>query len=252
MAGPRYTHMHGPRFSDLLEEESVLQQVARYLERIRYTLPFPVGNTECYFGCLPPNMEKWWRDGLFKAKAPLGSRAGNLLLTMNQSSLSARQNILHIAGGSPAAYQRGMAKGEGFDPIFWIEVPPQLPVPRNSVISPFFLPHEHQHHDVIMEWVRKGYEIEQEHALAMEGIRRFEVIVKTPNVAVKVWPELGNFIKTRVGSANNVTKALRERAMDELGKEARESILTQLSRAVMLPEVKTPLTAWVMLYTGAK
>lgn len=233
-----------------LGERSIREQVESYLSRMRYTLPLPIPSYACYFGCLPPEMKQWEKDGYFRHNTT-PSRAGNMLLTMHQTSDRANRlrNILHISAENSEEYRSAMDGGRGHEKLFWIEVGMSHPTPRNSTSNPFFLPADHDYYTEIMRWVDAAYGIENEIDESIKLIEGFNLVVQTPNVAAKVWPELVNFINFKKGAANNVSQAVRDRALKALPQTDRDRILYQLSRAVMLPERKGPLAAWVKFYS---
>lgn len=127
-----------------------------------------------------------------------------------------------------------------------------MPVPRNSVQHPFFLPTDHPFHDAVMEWVRQAFLIEDELQKSLELIDRYSAIVKTATQVKNTWPELLNFIHVgrHEGLSNQVAKELREQAAKVMRPTDKEALTFQLARAVMLPENPPPIRAWVKFYTG--
>lgn len=234
-----------------MAERSIREQIESYLSRMRYAQPFPISSDDCYFGCMPPAARQWNRDGVFSTDSRPG-RANNMLLTMHQASGSVGRlrNILHICAESEADYHAAQDGQRGHERLFWLEINGTFPAPRNSTTNPFYLPPDHEYYKEITEWVNGAYAIEDEMEETIKLIEGFQNQVQTPAVAAKVWPELVNFISFKKGATNNVSDAVRSRAMKAVPQIDRERIMFQLARAVMLPERQAPLKAWVKFYTA--
>jgi len=240
-----------------MRERSMREQVEAYLSRIRHTLPFPCTPEECYFGLVPPAVKQWHDEGLFEDASPKPGRASNLLATMWQTPerhtyATMRPNILHVSVEEEDEYLEAVRGNRGCEGIFWFEAPPHVPLPRNSMQTPFFLPKDHPFHDAINDWVEQAIAIEDELQTSLTLIERYSAIVKTATQVKNTWPELMNFItyKNSGGLSNQIPRTLREQAAKVMRPTDKEALIFQLTRAVMLPEKENqPLSAWVKFYT---
>lgn len=236
-----------------LRERSLREQVEHYLKRMRHTVAFPCTPEQAYFGCVPPAVHNWYREGLFEMDSPLPGRATNLLETMFSTSekqpRSKAPNVLHVSVEDQELYLEAKRGARGHEKVFWFHAPEHVPLPRNSTQTPFFLPKDHPQRAAILEWVETAMAVEQEIDSSLELIERFTATVKTTAVAIKVWPELRNFISVKRSLPNNVTPTLREKAGEVMRPTDKEALITQLARAVMLPEASPPLQAWVKFFT---
>lgn len=251
---PRPSILMGKAQAVPMRERTMREQVDTYLSRMRHTLPFPCTGEQLYFGCVPPAVKQWHTEGYFESETPLPGRAGNLLATMYASSekpQSGKRTVLHVSVESQEEYIEAMRGSRGHEGIFWIRVPPHVPVPRNSTNTPFFLPEDHPFHKEINDWVEVAYNTEDEIQTSLALVEQYQNIVKTATQVKNTWPELMNFInfKNSGGLSNQVAKELRERAAKVMRPTDKESLIMQLTRAVMLPETSPPLTAWVKFYT---
>jgi|SRR5262245_12551967 len=254
---PRPHIMMGKAQAVPMRERTMREQVEAYLSRMRHTLPFPCSGTELYYGCVPAAVKQWDNEGFFDTETPLPGRAGNLLATMYASSektpagAKTRHTILHVSVESQEEYLEAMRGSRGHEGIFWIDVPNNVPVPRNSTNTPFFLPEDHPFHKEINDWVEVAYNTEDEIQTSLELIERYSALVKTATQVKNTWPELMNFItyKNSGGLSNQVSHELRKKAAEVMRPTDKESLILQLTRAVMLPETSPPLKAWVKFYT---
>lgn len=252
MVAPRRPHiLMGKGQTVSMREKTLQEQVASYLSRMRHTLAFPCSSADAYFGLVPPAVKQWHNEGLFEMEAPLPGRSTNLLSTMFATNIqqAGRRNILHVSVEEADEYLEALRGNRGHEGIFWIEVPEHVPMPRNGVRTPFFLPSDHPFHDAINDWVEQAFKIEDEIDEALERVKMYEQVVKSPAQAVKLWPEMNNFVSFKRGAANNVSQDLRARADKVLTKAVRDIVIEQLARAVMLPEKRPPLQAWVRFFT---
>lgn len=229
-------------------QRTMRQQVEDYLLRIRHTLPFPCSFEDAYFGCVPPAIKE-----LMESDARKPGRATNLMSTMFATlDKTAKPNILHVSAEDEREFLEAQQGRRGNETVFWFEAPPYVPVPRNSVQHPFYLPEDHPFHDEIMNWVRQALLIEDELQVSLDLIDRYSAIVKTATQVKNTWPELLNFIHVgrHEGLSNQVAKELRDRAAKVMRPTDKEALTFQLARAVMLPENPPPMQAWVKFYTG--
>lgn len=222
---------------------SMREQVAKYLHRLRFTLPFPCTPDETYFGCVPDAIRKWHDDGLFGADAPSPGKASNLLHTMFQSPF---KNILHVCVESQEEYVEAIRGVRGFEKVFWFRAPSYVPLPSNS---PFFLNNDHPHVTVLREWAAKAFELEDDIQRGLKLAEAFAAVAKTPAAVRYAWPELLHFVTFKRGleradGRSNLRAARAIRPTDK------EHLIELLTTAAMLPEKNPPLAAWVNFYTG--
>lgn len=242
-----------------MEEMPLPQQVEWYLRRIRHTLPFPCSMEDMYFGLVPAPVKKWHDEGMFEVSdGPLPGRVSNLLQTMFATSDTnikgmARANILHVSADSPEVFLEAQRGNRGCEEIFWVRTPWHVPLPRNSMQTPFFLAADHPFHDEIKRWVAEANTIERELQTSLELTTRYSKVVETYTQVYNTWPELLNFVRfknrTRAPS-KQVSNQLRERAAKAMRPTDKEMLITQLARATMLPEDPPPLDAWVKFFTA--
>jgi hypothetical protein len=242
-----------------MEEMPIPQQVEWYLKRIRHTLPFPCSIEDMYFGLVPPAVKKWHDEGVFEASdGQLPGRTSNLLQTMFATSDTnvrglARANILHVSADPPEVYLEAQRGNRGCEEIFWVRTPWHVPLPRNSMQTPFFLAEDHPFYCEIKKWLLEATAIEQELQTSLELTTRYAQIVETYTQVYNTWPELLSFVrfknKTRAPS-RQVSQVLRERAAKAMRPTDKEVLITQLARATMLPESPPPLDAWVKFFTA--
>lgn len=235
------------------------EQVAKYLHRLRYTLPFPCTPDEAYFGCVPDVIRKWHDDGLFEGDRPLPGKANNLLLTMFQTSekrplpSSTRDpDILHVCVEPLEQYLEATRGARGFEKVFWFRAPSHVPLPRNSQQTPFFLNADHPKASEIHEWATHAFEIENEIDRAMKIIDVYSKFVSTAAQVRYTWPELLNFVTFKRMNEPlpfNERESLKMKAARVMRPADKEHLITQLTTAAMLPERNPPLTAWVNFYT---
>lgn len=238
----------------LVPARTIREQVESYLSRMRHTVPFPCSTIDAYFGCVPVAVKQWHTDGLFEMDSPLPGRATNLLTTtFATSEKQERRNILHVSVESQEEYLEATRGSRGHEGIFWIEVPEHVPVPRNSTQTPFYLPDDHPFHDVINDWVEQAFAVEDEIQQSLSTIEKFSARFTSSATEVSnLWPELLNFVHVtgvRKGLSRQVTYRLREAFEKQISAAERNEITTQLARAVMLPEKRPLLQAWVKFYT---
>jgi len=238
------------------------EQVAKYLHRLRFTLPFPCTPDETYFGCVPDVIRKWHDDGFFKGDRPLPSKANNLLLTMFH--LPHRPNaplplgtcdpdILHVCVEPLEQYLEATRGARGFEKVFWFRAPNHVPLPRNSQQTPFFLNADHPKASEIHEWATQAFEIENEIDRAMKIIDVYSKFVSTAAQVRYTWPELLNFVTFKRMNdplSFNERELLKTKVARAIRPADKEYLITQLTTAAMLPERNPPLTAWVNFYTG--
>lgn len=233
------------------------EQVAKYLHRLRFTLPFPCTPDETYFGCVPDVIRKWHEDGLFDGNNPLPSKASNLLLTMFQTKrpliAAGDTNILHVCVESQEEYVEAIRGTRGFEKVFWFRAPEHVPLPRNSRQTPFFLNTDHPKASTLHDWAKHAFEIESEIDRAMRIIDVYSKLVSTAAQVRYTWPELLNFVtfkRMNEPLPYNEREPLKTKAARVVRPADKEHLITQLTTAAMLPERNPPLTAWVNFYTG--
>ena len=111
-------------------EVPIREQVERYLHRLRYSLPFPCSSDEMYFGCMPPEVERWKEKGMFDTHREVPpSRASNFLNTVHTHTQPTNTGILHVSVDCVAEYVSAMQGNRGFEAVFWFRPPPNVPIP---------------------------------------------------------------------------------------------------------------------------
>jgi hypothetical protein len=233
---------------------TIREQVEWYLVRMRHTVPFPCTPDDAYFGCVPNAVKQWHGDGLFEMDSPLPGRSTNLLTTMfaTAEKQTNRRNILHVSVEDKEEFLEAQRGNRGHEGIFWIEVPEHVPVPRNSTQTPFYLPDDHPFHDAINDWAEQAFIVEDEIQEALKHMEMLAAFTSSATEIMNLWPELANFVHVagaRKGLSQQVAYKLREAFEKQVPTAARNEVTSQLTRAVMLPEKRPPLQAWVKFYT---
>jgi hypothetical protein len=237
---------------------SMREQVGAYLARMRYTLPLPCSAEELYFGCVPVEVKRWYIEELFEENTQVSPGvASNLMSTMHVTpavrDTRLRLCILHVSVEGEKEFLEALRGVRGFQGVFWFNTPPCVPVPRNSTQTPFFLPRDHPFHDAINDWVEQAFAIEDEIQTSLALIERYQACAQTATQVANTWPELLNFVSLSHGGgalSKQISHALHRQAAKVLRPTDKETLILQLTRAVMLPEKQSPLPAWVKFYTG--
>jgi hypothetical protein len=233
---------------------SMREQVARYLHRLRFTLPFPCNRDEMYFGLVPLEVMHWKDRGMFDANCDVPpSRASNFLSTLHTHLMSVDSAVLHVSADSMDHYLEATHGSRGFESVLWFRPPLNVPVPHNSMSSPFFLNIDHPFYAEIMVWLDKALLLEEEIQSATKIVEMYSKLASTHTQVHHTWPELLNFIRLRhmvsvpSPSIAGRLKTTVERVMKNHDKAG---IIEMLATAVMLPEKIPILPAWVNFYTG--
>lgn len=229
--------------------QSMSQQIETYLARMRFMHPLPVTPDDVYFGCVHPAVRGMNEKGVFRDCPP--GQSYNLLLTMHQSARVSRVNQLHISVETSKEYAQAIRGERGHERVFWVTVDPNLPTPRNSMQTPFWMPPYHPHYKEIIAWVDAAYKIEDE---ITHVVSRFDLLaerVGKANMAIasRAWPELANFLLYTRRAPDNVSKKALRAAEEVFTEEFKNTTGYLLARAAMLPTEHPFLRAWVKFYT---
>lgn len=239
--------------------DSVVEQVEKYLRRLRYTLPFPCAPEDAYFGCVPPSIREWHDKGFFSEEAPLPGRASNLLHTMFATK---RQNftaqlqlgdVVNVSLESQDEYCDAIRGARGHERIIWFRVPAHVPLPRNSAETPFFLPLDHPQRTVILKWEEEARTLEESITGVLRKVHEVDMLIESAHLQI-VWPELLHFVK--VSSPMRAVSHAQWRpsliaAARRISPRWRTLTTDMLSTAAILPEKSEPLVGWVHFHSAA-
>lgn len=257
--GPRRGYVSQPE-GDTQAQEPFVAQIMRYLRRLRHTLPMPCKPDDTYFGLVPDQVEKWYRKGLFSEEAPLPGKAGNLLHTMMYTfetssatapfnPLASKHGVLHVSVESQEDYVTAMHGGRGHEKIFWTQVPQFVPLPRNSVKTPFWLPLDHPYHTALVGWYERAAYLQREIELAKACVAMLDNRVEQAADLRKAWPEIMTFLHMRneLAPSSKRNEAQRLQKLHNHLQDYDTKIITDmLATATLLPEKPpTPLHGWV-------
>ncbi len=220
---------------------SVSDQVSMYLNRLRYTVPFPVTPEQTYFGCMPEVVFRMHVEGYFRPENKPSGKVGNLLGCLTRSQVvDGAPNIVHVSLGADSPE------------VFWFEAPEGMPSPLYRRADAFFFPDDHPHRAEIIKWTRQALSIEQ-------GIQKVKGVVMKVEQHLgaggplwrAVWPELLNFVKLRTSPAAplNITRSMQDAVKREVTPMDRELTTDLLATCVMLPAKPRRLTAWVNFHS---
>lgn len=212
------------------------QQVAVYLNRLRYTVPFPVTPEQTYFGCMPEVIFRMHVEGLLDPLRVVTGKVGNLLSCLTRSGAD-KPNIIHIHLDDTT--------------VFWLEVLPGLPTPLYRRANTIEMPPDHPHAATIKGWVGQCVFIEHGIQRAMAAVTKAEGHCQSGSTWNAAWPEIMNFINCKKVApiSANAAKHLRERVLRECRAAEMEFTTELLATAVMLPDKKARLNAWVNFHS---
>lgn len=246
---------------DIQAQEPFVSQIMRYLRRLRHTVPIPCGPDATYFGLVPEQVEKWFQKGLFSEEAPLPGRAGNLLHTMlytfEAASASAPFNplvsqngVLHVSVEAQEDYVEAMRGVRGHERIFWTQVPQFVPLPRNSVKTPFWLSPDHPQFQPLVDWWIQATILQSKIEMAKACMGMLDSNVELARDLQQVWPEIMSFLSIRNAIRPVPTRrndAQRQQLLHNgLQNYDLKAITDMLATATLLPEKPSaPLRAWV-------
>lgn len=218
----------------------------------------PCGPDATYFGLVPEQIEKWFQKGLFSEEAPLPGKAGNLLHTMMYTfetssatapfnPLASKNGVLHVSVESQEDYVEAMRGARGHERIFWTQVPQFVPLPRNSVKTPFWLPAEHPHYHALVDWQTAATGLQMKIDMAKACMAMLDNSLERASDLRQVWPEIVSFIHARnaVQPRHNDARRL-QMLHNKLQDFDLKTITDMLATATLLPEKSpTPLRGWV-------
>lgn len=247
---------------DIRKEVPPRNQVEVYLKRLRRTVPFPIPVEEAYFGMMPDTVSKWYAQGVFSDDPPPPGKASNLLLTMhctaelersNQpKSRTTDPNILTISTDEVGNYLDCLrqGRGSGFERVFWMRAPVEVPVPRNSFSTPFFLPEDHPRYQEITKWYTEADAMEEDIQEGLRLVGNFAEAFPTMREMQQAWPELLNFVHFRRDLGGRPRVKIDRNGMLQLPQEYRDKTINMLTTAAMLPEKPDKLKGWVGFYSS--